>query len=167
MNRRIELLDDHYDVTLFNRPGGQYLQVDDGEVQPAALAMGADVKGTILLGDRQADIHMAVRGETAYIRAFDRTFTLQIVDPVEQAAQEAGGGSDTARAPMPGIVVQVEVAAGDTVAKGHPMVTIESMKILTLITAPRSGEVSAVHFGPGEAFDKNAVLVTLKQEGEN
>ena len=110
---------------------------------------------------------MAVKGETAYIRAFDRTFTLRIVDPVEQAAQEAGGSSsNTARAPMPGMVVEVQVAAGDQVTKGQPIITIESMKILTLITAPRGGEVSQVHFEPGDTFDKNAAQVTLTEKEE-
>jgi biotin carboxyl carrier protein len=167
MKRRIDLLDEQYSVTVFNRPGEQRVQVADGEAQPAVLTMGAECKGTIQLGNRQANIQMAVKGETAYIRAFDRTFTLQIVDPVEQAAQEAGGSSSTARAPMPGMIVQVLVTTGEAVTKGQQMMTIESMKILMLITAPRDGEVSEVHFEPGESFDKNAVLVTLKQKEED
>ena len=143
-----------------------YLQVTDGESQPAALTVGTECKYTIQLGDQRADIQMAVKGETAYIRAFDRTFTLRIVDPVEQAAQEAGGSSNIARAPMPGTVVEVQVAAGEAVSKGQPMITIESMKILTVIAATRDGEVSEIHFEPGHTFDKNAALVTLKEKEE-
>ncbi|NOX33804.1 MAG: acetyl-CoA carboxylase biotin carboxyl carrier protein subunit [Deltaproteobacteria bacterium] len=109
---------------------------------------------------------MAVKGETAYIRAFGRTFTLHIVNPVEQAAQETGTGSDTARAPMPGMVVEILVSEGETLTKGQPMITIESMKILTVIISPRDGEVSMVHLKSGDTFDKNASLVTLKKEEE-
>jgi len=166
MKRRIDLLDEHHTVTVYGQPGQQRLQVADGEAQPAALTLGTECHGTIKLGDQQADIQLAVKGETAYIRAFERTFTLRIVDPVEQAAQEAGGGSNTARAPMPGTVVEVQVAVGETVSKGQPMVTIESMKILMVITATRDGEVSQVHFAPGNTFDKNAALVTLKEKEE-
>ena len=40
------------------------------------------------------------------------------------------------------------------------------MKILMVITAPRDGEVSQVHFEPRDTFDKNAVLVTLREKEE-
>ena len=166
MKRRIDLLDEHHSVTVFGQLGEQRLQVADGEPRPAALTVGAECNATIQLGDQRADFQLAVKGETAYIRAFDRTFTLRIVDPVEQAAQEAGGGGNTARAPMPGTVVEVQVAVGETVSKGQPMITIESMKILMVIAATRDGEVFEVHFEPGDTFDKNAALVTLKEKEE-
>lgn len=168
MRRRIDLLDEHYTVTVFGKPGEQRLQVADGEPQPVTLTVEAECHRVIQVGDHRADIQMTVKGETAYIRAFDRTVTLRIVDPVEQAAQEAGGGSssNTARAPMPGTVAEVQVAAGERVAKDQPMITIESMKIMMVISAPRDGEVSQVHFEPGDTFDKNATLVTLKEKEE-
>jgi len=163
MKRRIDFLEKQYSVTVFGHAGGHYLQVADGQAQPVALTMKTMHHGIIQLGDQRMDIQLAVKGETAYIRAIDRTFTLRVVDPVEQAAQEAGGGSNTARAPMPGTVVEVQVAAGEMVSKGQPMITIESMKILMVITATRDGEVSEIHFEPGHTFDKNATLVTLKE----
>ncbi|MCP4722767.1 MAG: hypothetical protein GY860_25200, partial [Desulfobacteraceae bacterium] len=46
----------------------------------------------------------------------------------------------------------------------QPLITIECMKILTDITAPRDGEVATVNFEPGKTFDKNAVLVILKEK---
>ena len=58
------------------------------------------------------------------------------------------------------------MAAGDPVTKGQSMITIESMKILTMITAPRDGEVSQVHVEPGDTFDKNAALITLREKEE-
>jgi biotin carboxyl carrier protein len=68
---------------------------------------------------------------------------------------------------MPGVVVETEVAAGDQVTKGQPMITIESMKMLMVINAPMSGEVLCVHFEPGQTFDKSAILVSLTQVEEN
>lgn len=168
MRRRIDFLNEHYTVTVSGQPGEQSLQVADGKPQPAALTVEGGRHHVIQLGDQRADVQIAVKGETAYVRAFDRTFTLQIVNPVEQAAQEAGGAasSSTARAPMPGMVVEVRVAAGERVTKGQPMITIESMKILMVIAAPRDGEVSKIHFEPGGSFDKNAALVTLIEKKE-
>lgn len=166
MRRRIDLLDEQYNVTVTGRPEAWLLQVDDGEPQPVALTTAKDGAGAIKLGGRSDRMKIVVKGEMVYIRAFDRTFTLQIVDPVDQAAQESGGSSNTARAPMPGIVVEIVVTAGDRICKGQPMMTIESMKMLTVITAPRDGEVARIHYEPGDSFDKNAALVSLKEEKE-
>lgn len=170
MQRQIDLLDKSYMVTITGEQGAQQFQVDDDKpcpaVLPANLIDKKDGHYRISLGGKQEDIRMAVKGETAYIHAFGRTFTLGIVDPVEQASQKTGGGSNNAIAPMPGMVVDIHVAEGDQVVKGQAMITIESMKILTVITAPRDGEVSTVNFEVGQAFDKNDVLVTLKEKEE-
>jgi biotin carboxyl carrier protein len=167
MQRWINLLDEQYDVKVQGCTGKYFLQVADGPLQPSILTKSDPGNWVIQLGDQSARIKMIVRGDTAYIRAFDRTFTLHIIDPVEQAARNVGDGSNKARAPMPGVVVETEVTAGDQVTKGQPMITIESMKMLMVITAPMSGEVLCVHFEPGQAFDKNAILVSLTQVEEN
>ena len=163
MQRRIDLLNNPYTITIFGQPNDRYFQTGDKSPQTAKLAYKDGFNHIVQLGDKKTEIQMAVKGETAYIKAFGRTFTLDIVDPVEQASQEAGsGGSDNALAPMPGMVVEIHVAGGDKVTKGQSMITIESMKILTVIAAPRDGEVSKVNFEPGKTFDKNDILVTLK-----
>ncbi len=166
MQRRIDLFDGHHTVTVIGQPDDRHLQVEESTPQSTRLIHQGKCHYTIQLGDKKETIQMAVKGETAYIRAFDRTFTLDIVNPVDQAAQEAGSGSDTACAPMPGMVVEIQVAQGEKITKGHPMMTIESMKILTIITAPRDGEVEQIHFEPGSSFDKNAILVTLVKKEE-
>ena len=164
MRRRIDLLDKPYHVIAFGRPGEQRLQVEDADSKSATLLVDDSGEGEIRLGDRSAHIQLAIKGETAYIRAFGRTFALRIVDPVEQASQESGDRSNAARAPMPGVVVEVKVAAGDRIVKGQPLMTIESMKILTVISASRDGTVARVNFEQGQTFDKNAALVTLSKE---
>ncbi len=167
MQRRIDLLNEHYNVTVTGHPDNQQLQVESEDPRPASLISTENGENVIKLGDESARVKMAIKGETAYIKAFGRSFTLCIVNPVEQASQEAGGGqSNSARAPMPGIVVNIDVAAGDRISKGQHMMTIESMKILTVITAPRDGEVGQIHFKPGDTFDKSDMLITLVENEE-
>jgi len=167
MQRQINLLGKDYTVTIVGGPEERKLKVEAGGFQSVALNSMNYGQGIVVLGDQSIPVKMAVKGETVYIRAFDRTFVLQIVNPVEQAAQESGGPVNTARAPMPGTVVTVDVTAGAWVTKGQSMMTIESMKILTVITAHRDGEVVQVHFKPGETFGKNAALITLLKKEED
>ena len=166
MQRQISLLEDHYDVTVFGRRGEWQIKVNDGGTRSAALKAVDSEESVIHLGDQSARIHIAWKGERAYIKAFDRTFALHLVDPVEQAAQARGGHSNMARAPMPGVVVENKVVEGDQVSKGQPLMTIESMKILTVVVAPRDGHVAQIHFEPGQTFDKNAPLITLAENEE-
>ena len=166
MKRRIDLLDSHYTVTLLSSLGETHMIVDTEAPLPVAITKGTDTKHLIHMGENRAQVQMAVKGNMAYIRAFDRTFVLGIVNPVEQAAQETGSSSATICAPMPGMVVEITAAAGDRVAKGQPLMTIESMKILTVLTAPKDGDIAKILFNPGDAFDKNAVLITLSKTKE-
>ena len=168
MRRRIDIENQQYEVTVFGRPEERFFQVADGAPKPVSLSLEENENDahTIQIGNNRTQIRMAAKGEMVYASAFGRTVSLCIVDPVEQAAQASGGRGNKARSPMPGTVVEVNVTAGDHIKKGQPMMTIESMKMLTVVTAPRDGEVEKIHFKPGDTFGKNDTLITLVENEE-
>ena len=166
MHRRIELLDKYYDITMYGRSPKHLVQIGDAEPQPAVLSVTNSGDHIIQLGDQHTRVSVKVKGEMAYIRAFGQTFDLRIVNPVEHAGQSVKGGSNKARAPMPGVVVDIHVTEGEHLVKGQSMMTIESMKILTVIQAPRHGKVGKIHLVQGQPFEKGAILVTLSPEEE-
>jgi 3-methylcrotonyl-CoA carboxylase alpha subunit len=85
---------------------------------------------------------------------------LTLVDPLAHAGEEeVHGGHLTA--PMSGTVVAVMVKAGETVAKGAPLIVLEAMKMEHTITAPSAGVVSAVNFTVGERVGEGADLVDI------
>jgi biotin carboxyl carrier protein len=65
------------------------------------------------------------------------------------------------QAPLPGRVVRIAVAPGDTVHERQTLVVVEAMKIETAIAAPRDGIVAAVLCEVGEAVAGGQVLVEL------
>jgi len=75
----------------------------------------------------------------------------------------APGGTAPAvvRAPMPGLVVRVEVADGQRVDAGAGLVVVEAMKMENELRAPRAGMVQTVHVAVGQAVEKGMPLVTL------
>ncbi|UCD78115.1 MAG: acetyl-CoA carboxylase biotin carboxyl carrier protein subunit [Desulfobacterales bacterium] len=167
MHGRIKLLDKDYDITVTGHSPQYLVQIGDAEPQPAELGIMDSGDYMIRLGEQRAKANIRVKGEMVYIRTLGQTFDLRIVNPVEQAGLSAKGSSNKARSPMPGVVVDVHVAEGERIVKGQSMMTIESMKILTAIAAPRHGKVGKIHFAPGQPFEKGAVLVTLCPEDES
>jgi len=81
-------------------------------------------------------------------------------EPVGTKSQPAPGGG-TVRAPMPGLVVRIEVAEGQRVDAGAGLVVVEAMKMENELRAPRPGTVQTVHVAVGQAVEKGASLVTL------
>ena len=76
-----------------------------------------------------------------------------------RAADAAGDGK--LRASMNGRVVAVQVAVGDTVAAGQPMVTLEAMKMEHVHVAPCAGKVLALHVSVGDQVASKRVVAEV------
>ena len=117
----------------------------------------------LTLEDRADPMWILVRGDTVFVHAFGRGWSLSIVDPVERS--RAGAPSDdVALAPMPGTVISVAVGAGQDVRAGEQVLVIESMKMETEIMAMRDGTVQDVFLAVGDTFDRGAALFGLVPE---
>jgi len=68
----------------------------------------------------------------------------------------------TIRAPMPGLVLGMEVKTGERVIKGKTLVIIEAMKMENMIKAPYDGIIKEVFVKAGQAVNKNEGLVELE-----
>ena len=67
-------------------------------------------------------------------------------------------------APMPGIVLRVQVAVGDRVAARDELLVLEAMKMEHRIVAPAAGTIEAVHVVPGASVTAGEVLVVITPE---
>jgi biotin carboxyl carrier protein len=76
-------------------------------------------------------------------------------------ATAGGGGLAEVASPLAGTVVEVHVAAGDSVTQGGTVITIEAMKMNTSVPAPRSGTVKRVAVEPGTSVAEGQVLLTI------
>ena len=73
---------------------------------------------------------------------------------------EVGG---VIKAPMPGLVVRVEVHKGEMVDVGKGVVVVEAMKMENELRAQTHGIVEQIHVKAGDRVEKGAPLVTLTQ----
>jgi 3-methylcrotonyl-CoA carboxylase alpha subunit len=91
-------------------------------------------------------------------------YTFGIDDPRKAGAGAAAGDRTRLTSPMPGQVVSVAAAAGQTVVKGEPLVVVEAMKLEHTIAAPRAGRVSAVKVKVGDRVAAGIELVAMEDE---
>ena len=72
----------------------------------------------------------------------------------------AGSGKvNSVKAPMPGLIIDLKVAAGDTVKAGEPLLILEAMKMENIIKSPGDGVVKKVNVKKGQSVEKNQVLI--------
>ncbi|MAA98110.1 MAG: carbamoyl-phosphate synthase subunit L [Stappia sp.] len=126
--------------------GGQ-AGVLDGQGQPLA-AVGADVRRC---------------GDVAYAIEAGRAVRVALVDQLSRVVEDEGGAA-AIKAPMHGKVIAVDVAAGDTLAKGQRIAVVEAMKMEHAIVAPRDGVVESVFVSEGGQVDQGAAVATLAEE---
>lgn len=70
---------------------------------------------------------------------------------------------DEILAPMPGIILEVNVSEGQEIKKGDFLCVLEAMKMENTLTAPRDGIVKSVNISKGETVDKGKLLIELEK----
>ena len=163
MKLDVKLDGEYRSVALLNGNGVSRVRID-GKDREASLRTQVGGQHELTVEGRTYPVWIATTGETVHVHAFGRAWQLELIDPVDRAVGDSHEGDNVIRAPMPGVVVEVQVEAGARVNRGDPLLTIESMKLETVITAWRAGVVEEVHRAAGDAFDRGAALVTLDTE---
>jgi propionyl-CoA carboxylase alpha chain len=65
-------------------------------------------------------------------------------------------------APMPGLLVRLDVGAGDRVEAGQPLAVVEAMKMENILRAGKSGRVKAVEAKAGDSLAVDQVILELE-----
>lgn len=66
------------------------------------------------------------------------------------------------KAPMPGLVLAVQVAEGDEVEEGQDLLVLEAMKMENAIKSPQAGKIDKILIDVKEKVDKNQILISFE-----
>ncbi len=139
------------------------------------LAQIADHKLSLRILARDSDsLRVECEGEVIQVRVFEAAAALHLflggrhvvlnLRSTDDALQVAGTAEQgSLLTPLPGTVVAVHVSAGQHVARGAPLITVEAMKMEHTLTAPYEGVVTRIAFGVADRVQAGAVLVELAQ----
>lgn len=82
----------------------------------------------------------------------------------EKVIAKASGnaGTESIKAPLPGVVLSIPVKVGDTVKASDTVLVLEAMKMENAIHAGRDGRVASINVNSGDSVLGGAVLLTLE-----
>lgn len=145
------------------------ITIDDAVIEAQLSPGESEGEYHLELNGETEKVFVATSGDTHFIHLRGRVHVVESINALERAKRDAApdGGDEIMRAPMPGTVVDVNVQAGDAVQPGQVLLTIESMKLQTAITALHESEVAEVYVAAGETFDQGAALVRLESDASD
>lgn len=82
--------------------------------------------------------------------------------PASAAPSAAPVKGHAIKTPLPGVIIDVKVNVGDTVAKGETVVVLEAMKMENNINSDKDGKVVSIAVSKGDTVADGAVLIVLE-----
>ncbi|MEX2526062.1 MAG: acetyl-CoA carboxylase biotin carboxyl carrier protein subunit [Gemmatimonadota bacterium] len=170
--------DDSYEIRANLGSGTPEVEVD-GQRQPAALraaeawAPASGGRRVARLGHQWLPFAARRKDDGSWeLEVEGERHLVTVLDAGEEAVREArkASGVDSGpaplRAPMPGLVVRVEVEVGQEVKPGDGVLIVEAMKMENELRASSVGRVLAIHVSPGDAVEKDLLLVEFEPLAE-
>jgi 3-methylcrotonyl-CoA carboxylase alpha subunit len=104
-----------------------------------------------------------IRGRDSTVVWLDgRTYYLPRTEHAHSSQHASGSADGEIAALMPGKLLRLQVALGDTVAEKQPVAIMESMKMESTLYAPKAGRVTEIRFEPGQTLEMGQVVVVIE-----
>ena len=149
---------------------GENARVDDSSVRARLAEVDGGPERILMLAN---DVHRIfvrpgdTRGKyTLWVDGF--RFDVEALDERSHAIRELSASTAAPKgpaplvAPMPGMIVRINVAEGDVIHAGQGLVVMEAMKMENELRATSGGAVRRVLVTPGTAVEKGALLLEME-----
>ena len=161
----VETADGPVAVTVSYRPdrnGTFTVRAESGDeaTEAAARVAAASAEQIDVEWDaRRVRYQVTAHGDRLYMTGDSETVTVAVLPRfgAPEGTDAAGGFA----APMPGVVTEVRVAAGERVQAGRTLVVMEGMKMEHHVSAPGDGTVTEVLVAPGDQVDSGSPLLVF------
>jgi len=70
-------------------------------------------------------------------------------------------GSSPVKSPLPGVILEIKCAVGDTVKKGDVILILEAMKMENVIEATANGKIESIQVNKGDSVLEGDILVVI------
>ncbi|EPR71921.1 Biotin carboxyl carrier protein of acetyl-CoA carboxylase [Winogradskyella psychrotolerans RS-3] len=102
------------------------------------------------------------------IKVNNNTYEVDIYDALDQQIEALGfeiGASKQVnyiKAPMPGLILEIDVIEGQEVKENDALLILEAMKMENVLKSPRDGVIKSIEVKQGQTVDKNMLLIEFE-----
>ena len=153
-------LEEQYEQGIIN---GQLFQWNVSDISEGRFSIIRDNKSY------EAEVaEIDLNAKTMRIKVNNTEHLLQIKDRFDELLEKMGmngagaGQVKEIKAPMPGLVLEIQIKVGDEVAEGDALLVLEAMKMENVIKSPTSGKVKSIEAKKSKAVEKNEVLIKFE-----
>lgn len=161
MNKNFEVtVDETYSFTIPLADLDQLDTTPTGPLQYHVLQNSKPFKAEVIASDMNKKAYT--------VKINNKPYHIKITDNLDLLIKEMGftlGSSkqiDSIKAPMPGLILDILVAPGQSVKEGEALLILEAMKMENIITSPREGIIKGVPITKGTAIDKGQLLIEFE-----
>jgi len=167
----VDISERRYEIEIDNSSGiarisvnGRPVEVDQCRIRgDESISMIVDgVTHTAEFNKTDGNCRVQVDGSDFEVRVTDER--QENISHLFKARGTRVGVPGEIRAPMPGLVVKVNVREGDMVKRGQGVVVVEAMKMENEIQAPIAGRVERIAVETGKTVDKGELLLVIERE---
>ncbi|MBU2951787.1 acetyl-CoA carboxylase biotin carboxyl carrier protein subunit [Tamlana agarivorans] len=161
-------MDKHYTVKVNNQEDfninpseiNQLDMVKNSEGHYHVLQQNKSFKIEVLAGDLNSKCYQ--------INVNGTNYDIQISNDLDRLIETMGLSNhvsqqvNTVIAPMPGLILDVQVKVGQEVQENTPLLILEAMKMENSIVSPRTGVIKSISVKKGEAVEKGHLIIEFE-----
>ena len=151
-------------VEVVRHGAGYRVRIDDRWIEADFIEVGRYERSLRLEDGTQFSLIHHREGTRHEISLGGATVNVEVIDPLaakRRRRDDEMGASGTIKALMPGRVVRLLVAKGETVRKGAGLLILEAMKMENEIQAPADGTVDEIFVTAGQTVEAGADLAHI------
>jgi len=149
----------------------QEFLIGEDRIQSLDILKGSDSAYHLLQGQKSIlarVVESDFNNKTYTININSNKYTVQIKTPLDDLIKKMGYTTGSARvvnsitAPMPGIIIGIQVKKDQKVKEGDTLLILEAMKMENAILCPKDAKIKEVYVAVGDTVDKNKLLIALE-----
>ncbi len=122
---------------------------------------------SMIVGNKSYDVDIRQNEKEFVVTVGYHTYRVKIEDETKQmlagkSKDGRAGGEILIKAPMPGLVVSIDVKPDEEINAGRGLVILEAMKMQNELRAPRAGSIKTINVKVGEKVNGGDVLLVIK-----
>ncbi|WP_299224040.1 acetyl-CoA carboxylase biotin carboxyl carrier protein subunit [uncultured Psychroserpens sp.] len=113
-------------------------------------------------------IHSNFNKKSFEVKVNNNTYNIYISNELDVLVKQMGFELSSSKmineikAPMPGLILEINVEAGQEVEENDTLLILEAMKMENALTSPRAGIIKSISVVKGDAVDKNQLLIEFQ-----